>query len=93
MANFPGCHQETARHAKDSTAGALYLCENNRMADLPVNTTKQVPLATAKGQLILGDFSQVLLGIWSELDILVNPFDSTAYARGGYWSARWQPAT
>ena len=32
---------------------------------------------------ILGDWSQVLLGIWSELDILVNPFDSVAYARGG----------
>jgi hypothetical protein len=53
------------------------------MANLPVNSTKQVPLATAKGQLILGDFSQVLLGIWSELDILVNPYESTAYARGG----------
>ena len=27
--------------------------------------------------------SQVMLGIWSEVDLLVNPFDSTAYARGG----------
>jgi hypothetical protein len=33
--------------------------------------------------LILGDFSQVMLGVWSELDVLVNPFDSMAYARGG----------
>ena len=33
--------------------------------------------------MILGDFSQVMLGIWREVDILVNPFDSTAYARGG----------
>jgi hypothetical protein len=24
-----------------------------------------------------------MLGIWSEVDLLVNPFDSTAYARGG----------
>jgi HK97 family phage major capsid protein len=79
----PGVTKKLRVTLKSATAGAAYLCENNRMADLPVHTTKQVPLATAKGQLILGDFSQVLLGIWSELDILVNPFDSTAYARGG----------
>nr|WP_314623629.1 phage major capsid protein [uncultured Noviherbaspirillum sp.] len=68
---------------KSATAGAAYLSEGGRMADLTVNSTKQVPLNGATGQLILGDFSQVMLGIWSELDILVNPFDSTAYARGG----------
>jgi HK97 family phage major capsid protein len=79
----PGVMKKLRVTLKSSTAGAAYLCENGRMADLPVNSTKQVPLATAKGQLILGDFSQVLLGIWSELDILVNPYDSTAYARGG----------
>jgi HK97 family phage major capsid protein len=79
----PGVTKKLRVTLKSASAGALYLCENNRMADLPVHTTKQVPLATAKGQLILGDFSQVLLGIWSELDILVNPYDSTAYARGG----------
>ena len=35
------------------------------------------------GKLIAGDWSQVMLGLWSEVDLLVNPFDSTAYARGG----------
>ena len=79
----PGVMKKLRVTLKSATAGAAYLSEGGRMADLPVNSTKQVPLATAKGQLILGDFSQVLLGIWSELDILVNPFDSTAYARGG----------
>jgi HK97 family phage major capsid protein len=79
----PGVTKKLRVTLKSASAGALYLCESNRMADLPVNTTKQVPLATAKGQLLLGDFSQVLLGIWSELDIMVNPYESTAYARGG----------
>jgi HK97 family phage major capsid protein len=79
----PGVTKKLRVTLKSASAGALYLCENNRMADLPVNTTKQVPLATAKGQLLLGDFSQVLLGIWSELDILVNPYSETAYNRGG----------
>ena len=35
-----------------------------------------------KGRAILGDFSQVILGIWSELDLLVNPFAETAYSKG-----------
>lgn len=63
-----------------------YLLENGKMADLPLYSTNQVPKKTGTpdtGRLILGDWSQVMLGIWSEVDILVNPFDSTAYARGG----------
>lgn len=63
-----------------------YILKDGRAAGLPFHSTKQVPLKTGtpnKGRLILGDFSQVMLGIWSELDILVNPFDSVAYARGG----------
>jgi HK97 family phage major capsid protein len=79
----PGVTDKLRTTLKSATAGAAYLLENGRMANLPVNSTKQVPLAAGKGQLILGDFSQVLLGIWSELDILVNPYESTAYARGG----------
>lgn len=70
-----------------ATGIAGYLLEGGKMADLPAHSTNQVPLAgvdpTFTGQLILGDFTQVLLGIWSELDILVNPYDSAAYARGG----------
>lgn len=66
---------------------AGYLLEGGRMAELPAYFTNQVPTNTTPNpdtlRLILGDWSQVLLGIWSEVDILVNPFDSTAYARGG----------
>lgn len=66
---------------------AGYLLENGRMAEIPAYFTNQVPVNTTPNpdtlRLILGDWTQVLLGIWSEIDILVNPFDSTAYARGG----------
>lgn len=72
---------------KDSAAGAGYLMEGGRMADMPIYVTNQVPTNTTPtpdtGRLILGDWSQVMLGIWSEIDLLVNPYDSTAYARGG----------
>jgi HK97 family phage major capsid protein len=63
-----------------------YLLENGKMANLPLFSTNQVPQkagAPATGRVILGDWSQVMLGIWSEVDILVNPYAEPAYSRGG----------
>lgn len=65
---------------------AGYLMEGGKVADLPAYFTNQLAEKTGTpntGKVIAGDWSQVLLGIWSEVDILVNPFDSVAYARGG----------
>ncbi|MGA0583249.1 MAG: phage major capsid protein [Castellaniella sp.] len=62
-----------------------YLLEGGRLADLPVSRTTQVPATPGTpntGRLILGDWSQVMLGIWSEVDILVNPFAETPYSKG-----------
>jgi HK97 family phage major capsid protein len=64
---------------------AGYLMEGGRMADLPVYFSNQVAEkagAPNKGRLIAGDWSQVMLGIWSEVDILVNPFSEAAYTKG-----------
>jgi HK97 family phage major capsid protein len=64
---------------------AGYLMENGQMADLPVYFSNQVAEKTGSpntGKLIAGDWSQVMLGIWSEIDILVNPFAETAYSKG-----------
>ncbi|MGA0587263.1 phage major capsid protein [Dyella sp. KRB-257] len=73
--------------ASVQTADALpFLLTHGRVADIPLSSTNQVPEKAGSpntGRLILGDFAQAMLGIWSELDILVNPYDSTAYARGG----------
>ena len=65
---------------------AGYLMENGKVGDLPAYFSNQLAEKTGTpntGKVIAGDWSQVLLGIWSEVDILVNPFDSVAYARGG----------
>lgn len=56
-----------------------YIAEGGRIADLPTYASNAAPSATA----ILGDWSQVILGVWGELDILVNPFAESAYRRGG----------
>ena len=65
---------------------AGYLMENGKVGDLPAYFSNNVPEKTGTpntGHVIAGDWSQMMLGIWSEIDLLVNPFDSTAYARGG----------
>ena len=60
------------------------LMEGGKIANINAYSTNQLANKTSiLGRVLLGDFSQVLLGIWSEVDLLVNPFDSVAYARGG----------
>ena len=56
-----------------------------RLGELPVHVTNQVPNtggATPKNIAILGDWSQVMLGVWSEADLLVNPYAEGPYKRG-----------
>ena len=63
-----------------------YLYENGSAAGINLQATNQLANKTGApdtGRLILGDFSQVMLGIWSEIDLLVNPYAEPAYSRGG----------
>ncbi len=65
---------------------AGFIMENGKVGDLPAYFSNQVAEkagAPNSGRIVAGDWAQVLLGIWSEIDVLVNPFDSVAYARGG----------
>lgn len=71
-----------------STGTGIYLMgDDGKIAGLPAYATNQVPdNATPDpdaGIAILGDWSQVMLGIWSEIDILVNPYAQPAFSRGG----------
>jgi HK97 family phage major capsid protein len=57
--------------------------------NLPTAWTNLVPATLTKGSssgdcsaLIYGNWSDLLIGLWSELDVLVNPFESTAYSKG-----------
>ncbi|MEM7687796.1 MAG: phage major capsid protein [Pseudomonadota bacterium] len=53
--------------------------------DEAVTFSNQVPTDLGDGDdhaHIYGDWSELLIGLWSELDILVNPFESTAYSKG-----------
>jgi len=50
-----------------------YLLEGSTMADRALYVTRGLEVSSNGEPVILGDFSQILLGVWSELDILVNP--------------------
>ena len=65
-------------------AGAGFLMQDGQLGGYTAHTTNQLPAADSSGNssAIFGDWSQVLLGIWSELDILVNPYSETAYTKG-----------
>ena len=63
-------------------AGAGFLLQDGQMGGYTAHTTNQVPSDSGGNSVIFGDWSQVLLGVWSELDILVNPFAETAYSKG-----------
>jgi HK97 family phage major capsid protein len=70
------------------TSSNFIMTAPDNLAGFPLMSSQNVPATTTKGSsvnlsaLIFGDWSQLILGFWSELDILVNPFDSTAYAAG-----------
>jgi HK97 family phage major capsid protein len=63
--------------------------ERAQLADYPAFITNAVPSNLTKGSsgavcsaLIFGNWSELLLGYWSELDVLVNPYETTAYSKG-----------
>lgn len=83
----PSVAAKFAGTEKSNGTGIYLLGDDGRMAGILSYSTNQVPNNATPdpdtGIAILGDWSQVLLGIWSEIDILVNPYAQPAYGRGG----------
>lgn len=65
---------------------AMYLVNNGQMNGYPVAVSNQVPAAT----LIFGVFSQIIVGYWGALDVLVDPF--TLAKSGGIGVHAYQAA-
>lgn len=73
--------------SKALDANGLPIGLDKVFSGVPSTFSNQVPktLGGTPGTehgLIYGDWSELLIGIWSEIDILVNPFESTAYSKG-----------
>ena len=80
--------RKTLKTATD-TASNMVMTSPNELAGYQLQATNLVPNTLTKGTsasvcspLIFGNWADLLLGYWSELDVLVNPFESSAYAKG-----------
>ena len=74
------------RAALKTAALPGYLLENGQMAGLPVYSTNQLDAKAGtpnKGRIIVGDFSEMLVGTWGSVDILANAWAEGPYSRGG----------
>jgi HK97 family phage major capsid protein len=79
--------RRAAAKLKDSTGVPLGL--DTIFQGKPASFSNLVPSTLTKGSaagtcsaLIYGNWQDLLIGVWSEIDILVNPYESTAYAKG-----------
>lgn len=76
----------TKLRAALKTAGLPgYLLENGQMAGLPVVGTNQLDAKAGtpnKGRIIAGDFSEMVVGTWGSVDVLVNQFAEGPFSRG-----------
>ena len=80
--------RRTLRTTAD-TASNFILGDTGTLAGYRFASSQVVPATLAKGAsgnvlsaLIFGDWSQLVIGFWSELDLLVNPFETVAYSKG-----------
>lgn len=68
------CHpnvRELLKTRQKATGSSAYLCtEDNRVNGYPCYATRQM----ADGILLCGDFSQLYIGEWGSLDIVLNPY-------------------
>lgn len=75
-----------ATAAKQRTADGLPIPISATFHGEPVQFSNQVPNALGADDdehgLVYGDWSDFLIGIWSQLDVLVNPYAETAYSKG-----------
>ncbi len=62
-----------------ATAGSDFLMQNGQIAGIPVVVSNKIPTGT----LVVGDFSEIVVGVWDGVQILANPFAEGPYRRGG----------
>lgn len=66
-------------------AGAGFVMDSpNELAGYAAASTTSMPGSgsPAAGSAIFGDFASLLIGYWSGIDILANPYETTAYSKG-----------
>jgi len=52
------------------------------LAGSPADTTPSPDIPAVDGEVVFGNWSDLVIGYWSVLDILVNPYAATPYSKG-----------
>lgn len=73
----PGIRAEYRKVGQVSTSGTIPAWYNQRFLDYPAYVSANLP-STGKGTAYLADWSQVIIGLWSNVEILVNPYAKDA---------------
>ncbi len=87
-AKFKAYAMATPKLPATTPAMGFIMDAPDTLAGYPFKMTNLVPSNGTKGTgtglstLIYGNWSDLLLGFWSELDMLVNPYDTNAYPKG-----------
>ena len=77
-----------ARTLTFSSAGSDTLYQDGTLAGVPTFTSNLIPSDGTKGSgsslstLLYAEWSDGLIGMWQELDVLVNPYATAAYNQG-----------
>jgi HK97 family phage major capsid protein len=70
-----------------STDSRMIMTDPNALAGYPAVSTDALPGSLPEssnndGTIIFGDWSSLMIGSWTGVDILLNPYETTAYAKG-----------
>jgi HK97 family phage major capsid protein len=69
-----------------STDSVMVMESPDNLAGYPVARSTLIPIDTVPApdatSVIFGQWSDLLIGYWSAFDLLVNPYESTAYSKG-----------
>lgn len=66
----------------DSTDAQTIMDSPNMLAGYACASTTLVPSDSSGERIIFGNWNDLLLGYWSAFDLLVNPYETTAYSKG-----------
>lgn len=83
----PRVRKTLRRTAKVASTDSVMVMEaTDSLAGYPAIASTLVPIDTAPTPdttaIIFGQWSDLLIGYWSALDLLVNPYEATAYSKG-----------
>lgn len=79
----------TTPKVSSDTIGNFIMSEADQLAGYPLGSTQIMPsngtagTGTGLSSIVFGDWSMLAIAFWSELDVLLSPYDPAVFASGG----------